>query len=204
MRALNPADRYLAENQYPARPPLPHVLGRDAVGEVIAVGPGVNAHRIGDIRVVLRGDTGVSRHGTFAERVAVASDSLVPVPDGWKMEEAAGATLVYMTAYQALMQWGSLEPASVVLVTGASGGVGVASIQLGKAMGFRMVGLSRDQNKAEKLKQQGAELVLDPTDAKWREKLYREMESARSTWPSTTSAGRSSTMCSIRWHRMGG
>lgn len=173
--ALNPADRYLAENQYPAKPPLPHVLGRDAVGEVIAVGSSVTAHRAGDLRVVLRGETGVSRHGTFAERVAVASHSLVAVPDDWRIEEAAGATLVYLTAYQALTQWGKLEPASVVLVTGASGGVGVASIQLGKAMGLRMVGLSRDAGKGEKLKQQGAELVLDPMDAAWREKLYAEL-----------------------------
>src|SRR5438067_2540442 len=65
--ALNPADRYLAEGQYPARPPLPHILGRDAIGVVQEVGPGVQGLRHGDRKVVLRGEVGVSRHGTFAE-----------------------------------------------------------------------------------------------------------------------------------------
>src|SRR3954470_24347584 len=87
---LNPADRYLAEGQYPAKPSFPHILGRDAVGEVIAVGPGVSGVGVGDVRMVLRGDTGVNRAGTFAERVAVAAESLVPVPPSWTDPEAAG------------------------------------------------------------------------------------------------------------------
>src|SRR5258708_38309703 len=81
--SLNPADRYLAEGQYPARPALPHILGRDGVGTVSEVGPDVKGVNVGDKRVVLRSDIGVSRPGTFAERVAVPVASLVPVPDGW-------------------------------------------------------------------------------------------------------------------------
>ena len=69
--ALNPADRYLAEGQYPVRPPLPHILGRDSFGVVVAVGPGVTGVQIGDRKTVLRGDVGVSRWGTLAEKVAV-------------------------------------------------------------------------------------------------------------------------------------
>src|SRR4051812_26641880 len=61
--ALNPADRYLAEAMYPARPPLPHVLGRDGIGVVITVGKGVGDVKVGDRLVVLRGDTGVKRWG---------------------------------------------------------------------------------------------------------------------------------------------
>src|SRR5437763_2963520 len=81
--ALNPADRYLAEGQYPARPPLPHILGRDGVGVVRSVPPGVSTMKPGDTMVVLRGETGITRPGTFAEQVAVAADYLVPVPQGW-------------------------------------------------------------------------------------------------------------------------
>src|SRR3954464_4905121 len=77
--ALNPADRYLAEGMYPARPPLPHVLGRDGIGVVSAVGKGISDLKVGDRLVVLRGDTGVKRWGTLAERVAVRADELVPV-----------------------------------------------------------------------------------------------------------------------------
>src|SRR5512135_2836793 len=67
--ALNPADRYLAENQYPARPKLPHILGRDAVGTVIQAAPGAQDARLGEKRAVLRGDVGGDRPGTFAQRV---------------------------------------------------------------------------------------------------------------------------------------
>src|SRR2546423_5644001 len=126
--ALNPADRYLAEGQYPAKPPLPHILGRDAVGTVSGVGGDVSTWKPGDLAVVLRSEVGVSRAGTFAERVAVPAECLVPIPTGWTAEQAAGATLVYLTAYQALTQWQDLPHGAIVLITGASGGVGVASI----------------------------------------------------------------------------
>src|SRR3954447_26263537 len=120
--ALNPADRYLAEGQYPAKPAFPHILGRDGVGTVAEVGPDVKDVRPGDKLVILRSDVGVNRPGTFAQRVAVPVESLVRPPPGWSDEEAGGAPLVYLTAYQALTMWGDLPPAGVVLVTGASGG----------------------------------------------------------------------------------
>src|SRR5579864_7659729 len=63
--ALNPADRYLAEGQYPASPPLPHILGRDGVGTIVEVGPGVEGVRAGQRRAILRGEVGVSRAGTL-------------------------------------------------------------------------------------------------------------------------------------------
>lgn len=166
--ALNPADRYLAEAQYPARPPLPHVLGRDGVGAVLAAGAGVERIEPGHRFAVLRGEVGVSRWGTFAEQVAVPAESLVEVSAGWSEEQAAGATLVYLTAYQALTQWGALPAGSHVLVTGASGGVGVASIQLAVAMGFVPVGLSRDPAKSQRLRGIGAAEVFDPQDRAWR------------------------------------
>ena len=167
--ALNPADRYLAEGQYPAKPALPHILGRDGIGTVVEVGEGASL-KAGDQRIVLRGETGVNRWGTFAQRVAVPDRELVEKPSGWSEEESAGATLVYLTAYQALTQWGELRP-SVVLVTGASGGVGVASIQLGTAMGHRVIGLSRGTAKRDRLLALGAAAVLDPTDPMWRRQL---------------------------------
>src|SRR5271170_640672 len=131
--ALNPADRYLAAGQYPGKPRLPHILGRDAVGTVIAVSPGIQGVGVGRKMLVLRGPVGVTEPGTFAEKVAVPVDSLVEVPPGWTDREAAGAALVYLTAYQALTMWHDLFAGAVVLVTGASGGVGVACVQLAKA-----------------------------------------------------------------------
>ena len=175
---LNPADRYLAEGQYPARPPLPHILGRDGMGTAVQIGPGVTGLRVGDRRVILRGEVGVSRAGTFAQKVAVPVQSLVEIPAGWTEEESAGAALVYVTAYQALTQWGDLPP-SVVLVTGASGGVGVASSQLAKAMGHTVVGLSRSAEKAQRLRGLGAAIVLDPEDPDWRDRLKEQLGGRR-------------------------
>jgi NADPH2:quinone reductase len=167
LAGLNPADYYLAQNEYPAKPALPHILGRDAIGVVESVGTGVHGIAPGDKRVVVRSEVGVNRAGTFAQRVAVPVESLVePVP-GWTDEESAGAALVYLTAYQALTQWGGLPPTAAVLITGATGGVGVASVQLAKAMGYKVVGLSRNATKSEKLLQIGADAVLDPQSSDW-------------------------------------
>ncbi len=164
--ALNPADAFLALAQYPAKPKLPHVLGRDGVGEVVSVGAGVEGVQPGAIVGILRGETGVEVWGTLAEKTVVDSSHLVPVPAGWSLQEVAGAPLVYLTSWQALTQW-SDPPAPpkaglVLLVTGASGGVGSASVLLGKSMGLTVVGLSRSAQKAEQLKQLGADFVFDP------------------------------------------
>jgi NADPH2:quinone reductase len=169
--ALNPADRYLAEGQYPARPPFPHVLGRDGVGTVIDAGKHANQWKPGDRALLLRSDVGVERHGTFAEQVAVPVESLTTIPPGWGEPEAAAAPLVYLTAYQSLTQFGELPPGQVVLITGASGGVGVASIHLARAMGHTVVAMSRGTGKVDALKALGAHAVLDPNDPVWRKKL---------------------------------
>jgi NADPH:quinone reductase len=166
--ALNPADRYLAERQYPAKPSLPHILGRDGLGAVVHTGAAAGALRPGDRRVILRSDIGGDRPGTFAQRVAVPAESLVEIPPGWSEPEAAGAALVYLTAYQALTQWGPPAESAVVLVTGASGGVGVASVQLAAAMGHTVIALSRNAEKSRRLLQLGASFAFNPEDETWR------------------------------------
>ncbi|MCL5744458.1 MAG: zinc-binding alcohol dehydrogenase family protein [Acidobacteria bacterium] len=173
--ALNPADAFLAEAQYPARPALPHILGRDAVGEVLAVGEGITNVRPGDVRGILRCEVGVTVRGTLAEIVAAPAAALAPIPVGWTPEEMAGAPLVFLTAWQALTQWSTPEappPAGeVLLVTGASGGVGVASVLLGKTMGLTVVALSRSAAKGEILRQLGADFVFDPADPHLRQAI---------------------------------
>ena len=169
--ALNPADRYLAEAQYPAKPPLPHILGRDGMGAVAQMGSEVNGLHVGDQRAVLRGPLGVERPGTFAQRVAAPLENLVEVPAGWSAQETAGATLVYLTAYQALTMWGPLPPPAVVLVTGASGGVGVAAVQLASALGHKVIALSRSAEKSDRLRQLGALLAFNPQEPQWQQAL---------------------------------
>jgi NADPH:quinone reductase len=170
--ALNPADAFLAQAMYPARPSLPHILGRDGVGDVLAVGPRVEKVRVGETVGVLPGSTGVEVWGTLAEKVIVPTANIALVPQGWSVEEMAGAPLVFLTAWQALTQW-SDPPApppagSVLLVTGASGGVGAATLLLGKSMDLATVALSRSAEKRAKLKELGADFVFDPGDQNLR------------------------------------
>jgi NADPH2:quinone reductase len=164
---LNPADRYLAERQYPANPSLPHILGRDGLGTVVKIGDGMGGIRVGERRAIRRGQVGGNRPGTFAQFVAVPAGDLIEIPQGWSEQEAAGASLVYLTAYQALTMWGPLQPGSAVLVTGASGGVGVAAVQLAAAMGHAVIALSRSPEKSLRLRQLGAAATFNPTDPQW-------------------------------------
>jgi NADPH2:quinone reductase len=166
--ALNPADAFLAQAQYPAKPSLPHILGRDGCGVVREVHPSVTNVRVGDSVGILPCHVGADAWGTLAEQVVVPEERLVPIPAGWTAEQMAGAPLVFLTAWQALTQW-SDPPApppegSVLLVTGASGGVGVATVLLGQSMGLTVVALSRSAEKSARLKALGADVVLDPND----------------------------------------
>jgi NADPH2:quinone reductase len=166
--ALNPADAFLAQKMYPANPPLPHILGRDGVGEVLAVGPSVENVRTGEAVGILSCNAGVETWGTLAEKVVIPAANLAPVPPGWTLEEMAGAPLVFLTAWQALTHWsdppGPPHDGSVLLVTGASGGVGCASVLLGKSMSLTVVALSRSAEKGAMLRELGADFVFDPAD----------------------------------------
>jgi len=166
--ALNPADAFLAQAMYPAKPVLPHILGRDGAGDVVAVGTGVTNLRPGDSVGILRSEAGVGLWGTFAEKVLVPADCVVRPPHGWSPEQLAAAPGIYLSAWQALVQWNDPpsppSPGSVLVVTGASGGVGTATIQLGKSMGLTVIALSRSVEKADRLRELGADFVFDPTD----------------------------------------
>jgi NADPH2:quinone reductase len=182
--AINPADRYLAAGEYPAKPAFPHILGRDGVGVVSAVGEGVKGVGVGDLRLILRTEVGVTRPGTLAERVAVPAEYTTDVPNGWSLEQAAAAPLVYVTAWQGLTQWGELKTANsdgppVVLVTGASGGVGAATVHLANALGYTVIGLSRSEEKSRKLREMGAAITLDPQDKAWRKVLKDRLGARR-------------------------
>jgi len=106
----------------------------------------------------------------------VPTAHIARVPEGWSSEEMAGAPLVFLTAWQALTQWSDppAPPAagSVLLVTGASGGVGTAAVLLGKSMDLTTVALSRSAEKRAKLKDLGADFVFDPGDQNLRKGVW--------------------------------
>lgn len=173
--ALNPADAFLSQGMYPAKPPLPHILGRDGVGEVLETGAGVETVRTGQMVGILRCDAGVETRGTLAEKTVIPAASLAPIPAGWSVQEMSGAPLTFLTAWQALTQWQeapALPPeGTILLITGASGGVGVAGVLLGKSLGMTVIALSRSAEKGNKLKELGADFVFDPNDGNLRKSV---------------------------------
>ena len=132
-------------------PPRP--AGFEAAGEVTAVGEGVSSLKIGD-RVMGRCD------GAFAEQGCMLADEAFPVPASMDWPQAACASLVYGTANDMLMAQGHLRSGEWLLVTGISSGVGVASLQVAKALGARVIGTSGSQAKLERLRGLGLDIAL--------------------------------------------
>lgn len=158
--SLNPADRLLVEGSYPFGGELPLVVGRDGAG-VVEVASSGSRFNIGDQVMILRSNVGITRQGTLAEYVNVPESVVAHVPEGWGLDEAASAALVYLTAWKALVVQGRLKEGETVLVTGATGGVGIAAVQLAKAIGARVVAMTRSASKAETLVKLGADFVID-------------------------------------------
>lgn len=160
--ALNPADKFLVMGRYPRPGTPPFAVGRDGCGVVVKSMGG--RFREGDRVVLLRSEVGVQREGTLAEYVTVPEESLAAQPEGWNAAEAAAAPLVNLTAYQALFDEGQLTPAKTVLITGATGGVGTAALMQAKAIGARVIALSRSEAKRQELLKLGADFAVDSED----------------------------------------
>ncbi len=160
---LNPADNDQIFGRYPGGPQPPFIPGRDGAGVVLEADEG-GRWKIGDEVVVLQSSTTDLAHGTLCEQQWLPAENLAPLPAGWTMADGAAAPLVYLTAYQALTIGGTLRPGNVVLVTGASGGVGVAAVQLGLALGTTVIALSRSAEKRERLLGLGLQHVFAPDD----------------------------------------
>lgn len=158
--SLNPADRLLVEGLYPGAGELPLTVGRDGAGVIEAAGEN-SRFKVGDEVMILRSTIGITRQGTLAEYVNAPESVVAHVPEGWGLDEAASAALVYLTAWKALVVQGHLKEGETVLVTGATGGVGIAAVQLACAMGAKVVAMTRDAAKGEKLLAMGAQVVID-------------------------------------------
>jgi len=139
---LNPADKFLIMGLYQGAGIPPFAVGRDGCGTIVI--PAQNGRFPAGQKVVfLRGQVGITREGTLAEYVTVSEAHLGALPDWWSMIDAAGGSLVLLTAWQALTQ-AKVTSTDRLLVNGASGGVGVASLTLGKALGLQTIALSRN------------------------------------------------------------
>lgn len=168
---LNPADNFQIEGRYPGGPKPPFIVGRDASGVVVR-GDSSGRWKAGDRVVALQSTTTDLEHGTLSEQQWIDSANLAPIPDGWNEVEAAAAPLVYQTAWKALVDVGGLQPGQTVVITGASGGVGLAAVQLARAYGATVVALSRSTDKQKRLLQAGAHHVFSPDADHLKEKIF--------------------------------
>jgi NADPH2:quinone reductase len=165
----NYPDILVIEGRYQVKPPLPFSPGKAAAGRVAALGPGVTGLRLGD-RVSLQVE-----YGAYAEKVRVRAEHCYAMPDSMSFDVAAALGLVYQTAHFALLDRAGFRPGDVVLVLGAAGGVGMASVQLAKALGARLVIGAAGPAKAAVAEAVGAEAVIDASGADLRDRMREEV-----------------------------
>ena len=168
--ALNFPDLLQIRGKYQIVPATPFVPGKEAAGVVIAVGTDVEHIQTGN-RVLVEVD-----YGAFAEQVTADAQRTFLLPDEIEMPTAAAMGLVYQTAYIALTERAALRAGETVLVTGASGGIGLASVQLAKAFGATVLAATSDPTKFDAVRYAGADYVIDlsmaPLNDKLRDQVY--------------------------------
>jgi NADPH:quinone reductase len=153
--SLNFPDLLIVQNRYQVKPPLPFVPGSEYAGHVEAVGDGVTHLKPGDA-VAAIGST-----GGFATHAIAPATSVVPLPAGFDIEDAAAFAFTYGTSHHALIDRGALKAGETVLVLGAAGGVGTAAVQIAKAAGARVIGAASTAHKCELLRSIGADATID-------------------------------------------
>jgi len=148
---VNYPDVLIIEDKYQFRPERPFAPGGEFSGVIAAVGEGVTRLKAGD-RVF-----GLAGWGAMAERIAVHQDRCVPMPDAMGFEDAAALLMTYATSHYALKDRAKLRAGETLLVLGAAGGVGLAAVELGKAMGARVVAAVSSPEKADLARAKGAD-----------------------------------------------
>jgi NADPH2:quinone reductase len=162
---VNFPDTLIIQNKYQIKPPLPFSPGSECAGIVRAVGPGVTLARPGG-RVMA-----VTTYGAFAEEVLTSESRLLPIPDGMDFETAAAFTLTYGTSGHALIDRGALAAGETLLVLGAAGGAGIAAIEIGKALGAKVIACASTAAKLDVCRRHGADETIDYSRDDLRERI---------------------------------
>jgi NADPH:quinone reductase len=152
---VNFPDVLLTRGRYQFKPPVPFAPGGEAAGVVRAVGEGVTSVAVGD-RVAA-----AVLHGAFAERISVPELAVVKLPDAVSFEIGAATLLTYATTYHALVDRAAIRPGETLLVLGAAGGVGVAAVELGVALGARVIAAASSPEKLAFCREHGAAETID-------------------------------------------
>ena len=162
---LNFFDTLIIEGKYQVRPKPPFSPGGEFSGHVTALGPGARGFEVGD-RVM-----GACAYGAAAEQIAVSTARLMKIPDGLALDKAAGLSVTYGTSLHALKQRAEMKAGESLLVLGASGGVGLAAVEIGKAMGARVIAGASSEEKLNFARRYGAAETINTASDDLRARL---------------------------------
>jgi NADPH2:quinone reductase len=165
---VNPYDTYMRAGTYAIKPQLPYTPGSDAAGTVEAVGSGVIKVKPGD-----RVYTAQTLTGAYAEYALALEAQVHPLPKNISFEQGAGVWVPYGTAYHALHHFAKVRAAETLLVHGASGGVGTASLQIARAMGMTVFGTAGTDKGLECVKREGAHQSFNHTKPGYQEEILK-------------------------------
>ena len=163
--SVNFPDVLIIENKYQFKPPLPFSPGSELSGVIKEVGEGVSGWKAGD-RVLA-----YTTYGAFAEEVKVEANRVLALPKGMSFEEGAAFVLTYGTSDHALRDRAALKAGETLLVLGAAGGVGIAAIEIGKALGARVIACASSDDKLAVCREHGADATINYTTEDLRERI---------------------------------
>jgi len=162
---LNFADTLMVSGQYQTKPDLPFVPGLELAGTVLEVGPGETRLKPGD-KVMAAAD-----HGAFAGQAIVRASDAAPVPAGMDLVTAGGFVIAYGTSHGALVWKARLKEGEILLVHGSAGGVGLTAVEIGKALGAKVIATAGGAEKCAVAKAHGADWTIDYKSGNLRERV---------------------------------
>ena len=160
---VNFPDILMVEGKYQVKPAFPFAPGAEAAGEIISIGDNVTNYKVGQRVIAMTG------HGAFAEIVKASEKKLIPLNDNVDFETASILPMVYGTSAHALIQRGKLKKDETLLVHGAAGGVGLAAVEIGKAMGARVIATASTDEKCQVAKEHGADETINYSNGQFKE-----------------------------------
>jgi len=164
---VNPVDAYIRMGTYARKPKLPYIPGSDGAGVVEAVGSSVDGFKPGDRVYIAQDNQSTEENGTYAELAVCRPAMLHRLTDRMTFGQGAAVGVPYTTAYRALFLRGNARPAETVLVHGATGGVGIAAVEMAHAHGMMVIGTGGTERGLQTARDHGADVVVNHRDANY-------------------------------------
>src|SRR5262245_57071668 len=170
---VNPVDSYIHTGNYAFKPPLPYTPGFDGAGEVESAAPDVRGFAPGD-RVYIAGPgKSPAGAGTYSEKAVCGAHQLHRLPAQVTFSQGAALGVPYCTAYRALFHRARVRPGETILIHGATGGVGIAAVQLAHARGLTVIGSGGTEKGLAVVREQGADVVVNHKDPHYTDEIKR-------------------------------